>query len=106
MLKPTPLANSLATTIAIFYFGLSLLGLVAPDLFLLVENAQFLGAVAYTSTLAMVDHYQKEFKRERQAIELDPERPRDFSFVSLPLSSQRPLRCPCILPPLPHLANL
>lgn len=44
MLKPVAWANSLAAVTVIFYLVLWILNNVAPDLFSLVFNAQFLGA--------------------------------------------------------------
>ncbi|MDO8498534.1 MAG: DUF5676 family membrane protein [bacterium] len=44
MLKPVPWANALALTTALFYLALWILSTIAPQLFTLVFNAQFLGA--------------------------------------------------------------
>lgn len=44
MLNPVAWANSIAATMVVFYLVLWLLGGLAPELFNLVFNAQFLGA--------------------------------------------------------------
>jgi hypothetical protein len=44
MLKPQPLANAFAAASVIFYLALIALKLVAPPLFKLILNSQFLGA--------------------------------------------------------------
>lgn len=44
MIKPIPWANSLALTAAIFYIALWAVAAVAPTIFSLIFNAQFLGA--------------------------------------------------------------